>query len=210
MGIALLTMDRGDRMPLYNHCLEQVSRFVTPFAEHIKIVHPPKNDQVDLRDRVYEGYLQAKEKGYTWIVVIESDDYYKSDYLLRMWSHFDASDFIGSEFTIYYNLRNRTWERSHHPNHSSLFTTAFRVEAMKDFKWHLAHKTFLDLDIWKYARRFRRSFTDLPAIGIKHNLGKVGGNGHVQTFPNKDPELTWLKSKVDENSFEFYSKLELK
>lgn len=53
----------------------------------------------------------------------------------------------------------------------------------------------------------------MNAIGIKggHSNGTlVGGKGHKGTFPNKDQNITWLKSKVSPESFEFYSKLELK
>lgn len=211
MNDCLLTVDRGDRKIMYDHCLAQVARLQGGFKEHIQIIRPPKNGQPDLTERVYEGYKVALEKGYEWIIVIESDDYYAEDYILRMWHHFDRSDFIGSEFTYYYNLKNRTWERTHHPNHSSLFCTAFRVEAMKDFKWNAANKVFLDLDLWQYARKkgFRRTFIELPAIGIKHGIGLTGGKGHKATFPNRDPDLMWLKSKVDPVSFEFYSNLKL-
>jgi hypothetical protein len=208
--LALVTVDRGDRGFLYEHCLKQVSNFPVSL-DHIKIVRPPKSSQPDLTERMIEAYDIAVDKGYSWLIVIESDDFYPQDYILRMWQHFDASDFIGSEFTYYYNLRNRTWERSMHPNHSSLFCTAFRVSAMKDFKWKLAHKVFLDLDIWRYARKnnLRRTFIDTGAIGIKHGTGLCGGRGHVQKFKNTDSDLLWLKSKVDEKSFDFYGKLEL-
>lgn len=79
---------------------------------------------------------------------------------------------------------------------------------MKDFKWHQAHKVFLDLDIWRYARKFRRSFLELPAIGIKgHGFGMVGGKGHRQVMANRDPDLAWLKARVDDKSFALYESL---
>lgn len=206
MSIMLLTADRQDRPELLTHCKEQVSRFVSSFAEHQIIDYPAKNDRPDLTERVRVGYEYAKVQGYDWIAIIENDDHYKPEYLTQILRMTDGADFIGSEFTYYYNLRNRTWERTMHPNHSSLFCTAFRVSAMKDFKWNLANKVFLDLDLWEYARRFRRTFVELPAIGIKgHGQGLCGGKGHVQVMKNKDPDLAWLKSKIDEQSYNFYS-----
>jgi hypothetical protein len=206
-----LTMTRGDRPRLLEHCKWQVSRFAAKPDEHLIVDYAPKDGRPDLTERVKFGYEYAKEKGYDWCHVIEDDDAYKEDYILRQWHHFDNSDFIGSEFTYYFNLKNRTWERTHHPNHSSLFCTAFRVEAMKDFKWTAANKVFLDIDLWQFARKkgFRRTFIELPAIGIKHGIGMTGGKGHKATFPNRDPDLQWLKSKVDPVSFEFYSNLKL-
>lgn len=209
MSIAALTMSRGDRPLFLEHCKYQVSK-MKGIDDHIIINRPPVNAQPDLTQRVKEGVEEAKKRGHEWVVIIEDDDAYSEDHVLRMWSHFDRADFIGCEFTYYYNLRNRTWERTKHPNHSSLFCTAFRVSAMDNFKWHLAHKVFLDRDLWHYAKKFRRAFIEMSAIGIKHGIGLTGGKGHVQKFPNKDPELLWLKSKVSPESFEFYSKLELK
>jgi hypothetical protein len=212
MSIAAITATRGDRPQFLEHCKYQVS-MMQGIDEHIIIDHPPVNAQPDLTQRVKEGVQIAKEKGHEWAVIIEDDDFYPADHVLRMWPHFDRADFIGCEFTFYINLRNRTWERTSHPNHSSLFCTAFRISAMDNFKWHLAHKVFLDRDLWNYAKKFRRSFIEMNAIGIKGGHSKetlVGGKGHKGTFPNKDPELRWLKSKVDQESFEFYSKLELK
>lgn len=208
MSHALLTVDRGDRGIMLDHCLWQASRFTTSFEKHILITRPPKNGNPDLTERVKEGYDEAVKLGIDWIIVQESDDWYKDNYIHAIMQRANESDFIGSEFTHYYHIGNRTWERSMHLNHSSLFTTAFRVSAMKDFKWHTAHKVFLDLDIWRYARKFRRSFLELPAIGIKgHGFGLVGGKGHRQNLMNKDPDLHWLKMRVDETSFKFYQSL---
>lgn len=209
MSIAALTVTRGDRPQFLDHCKSQVSK-MKGIDEHIIINRAPVNSQPDLTQRVKEGVEEAKKRSHEWIVIVEDDDFYHIDHVLRMWAHFDTADFIGCEFTHYYNLRNRTWERTSHPNHSSLFCTAFRVSVMDNFKWHLAHKVFLDRDLWFYAKKFKRSFIEMTAIGIKHGQGLTGGKGHVQTFPNKDPNLAWLKSKVSPQSFEFYSKLELK
>lgn len=201
-------MSRGDRPLFLEHCKYHVSK-MKGIDDHIIIDRPPVNGQPDLTQRVKEGVEEAKKRGHEFCVIVEDDDFYNEDHILRMWPHFDKSDFIGSEFTIYYNLRNRTWERTSHPNHSSLFCTAFRVAAMDNFKWHLAHKVFLDRDLWHYAKKFRRAFIEMNAIGIKHGIGLTGGKGHVQTNKNKDPNLTWLQSKVSVESFEFYSSLKV-
>lgn len=206
--VLLITPDRNDRAELLNHCRWQVNRLAGNF-EHLIVNFEPVSAQHDIRERVKFGVDYALSNGFEWCSVLENDDFYAHHYLHTVCKLMDGADFIGSEFTYYHNLKNRTWERSHHPNHSSLFCTSFRASVMKDFKWHQAHRTFLDLDIWRYARRFRRTFTDLPAIGIKHGIGMTGGKGHSQTFPNKDGDLSWLKSKVDDVSYEFYSTLKV-
>lgn len=209
--IHLLTPDRGDRTELLEHCKLQVERMnpARNLGKHWIINDPSRTDKPDLTARIQRGYNLVRSESNDWIFIIENDDFYPSDYLQRFAPHMKDHDFIGSESTIYYNLRNRTWEETHHPNHSSLFCTAFRISAMANFKWHLADKVFLDLDIWKYARKFRRKFIDPPAIGIKHGMGLCGGKGHKQVFPNKDPDLSWLESNIEAVSFEFYSNLKV-
>lgn len=217
--IHLLTPDRGDRKELFTHCRRQVSLF-DQGGHTIKywlLNETPRTDKPDLTARIQRGYNLVKGHptpigdgpNSDWIFIVENDDFYGAGYLTRFMPYLAGYDFIGSDRTIYYNLRNRTWEETHHPNHSSLFCTAFRVSAMENFKWHQAHSVFLDLDIWKYAKRFRRRFIDTGAIGIKHGTGLCGGKGHQQVLPNKDPDLTWLRSRVDPVSFEFYSKLKV-
>lgn len=212
--IHFLTPDRGDRPELLKHCKEQVLRMHPSglLGHHWIISHTPPTDRPDLTDRIKKGchWIDSNVDIGDWAFIIENDDFYPADYLNAFSPHLKDYDFIGSDRTIYYNIRNRTWEETHHPNHSSLFCTAFRVSAMSGFKWHQAHPVFLDLDIWKYAKRFRRKFIDTGAIGIKgHGQGLCGGKGHVQTFPNKDADMSWLQSRVDKESFEFYSKLKV-
>lgn len=212
MAIALLTTDRGDRGPMFDFCLAQAERFVTT-GKHIVINHPPDNDKPDLTKRFKKGWEFAKDIGADWIVVIESDDAYPKDYVHSLATHFDRSDFIGSEFTHYYHLKSRTWEKTTHANHSSLFCTAFRTSALDGFNWRKAHPLFLDIDLWQYARKsgLRRTFTSTKAIGIKgHGYGMVGGKGHQMTFVNQDHDMAWLKSKVDTDAYVFYRSLKLK
>lgn len=209
MGHSLITVDRGDRRPLFNHCLNQVSRLTASFDSHIIINRPPKSFKPDIKERVHEGYLQAVDKGIDWLVMIESDDFYPAEYLHRVLLHADTSDFIGCEFSYYYNLVNRTWDKLEHKGRSSLYTTAFRVSAMKNFAWHRADDVFLDINIWNYAKRFRRTFINAGAIGIKHGIGLTGGKGHKTIFKNRDPELKWLEARVDKESMEFYKSLQL-
>lgn len=210
MSHMLLTPTRGDRTELLKHCLRQVSRFTTSVDSHLVVDYKPeKKDKKDLKERVKYGYDEAVKLGVDWIVMIEDDDHYPAEYLHRVLLHADKADFIGCEWSYYYNLRNRTWDKISHPGRASLYTTAFRVSAMKNFAWHRADPVFLDINIWNYAKRFRRSFVDAGAIGIKHGKGLCGGKGHVLEMKHKDAEMKWLEAKVDKESFEFYKTLTL-
>jgi hypothetical protein len=208
MSHMIVTPTRGDRPELLANCKRQVSRFDTSYEIHCIVDFAP-DSKPDIKERIRNGYETAIEHGVEWVVILEDDDFYPKDYLSKVVAQFDKSDFIGCEFSYYFNLKNRTWDKLEHRGRSSLYTTAFRVSAMKGFPWHRAHDVFLDQSIWNYAKRFRRTFVDAGAIGIKHGCGLTGGKGHRMVFKNRDPDLTWFESKVDKESFQFYKSLQL-
>jgi hypothetical protein len=84
---------------------------------------------------------------------------------------------------------------------------------MKDLQWQRLIRTktpFLDIEIWKYAKSTSKRckfIDDTGSIGIKHGIGLCGGKGHKMEMNNKDPDMTWLKARVDNDSFEFYKQL---
>lgn len=208
MSHIIVTPDRNDRPVMLEHCLKQVKCFNATHGCHRVVNFPPRGSGFDLTERIQEGWKEAIRNNMKWVIIVENDDYYPSDYLHKVLLNIDDFDFIGCEFTYYYNIRERTWERLYHPNRSSLFTTAFRVSAMLDFDWKRAHKLFLDIDIWKHARKYRRTFIDAGAVGIKgHGFGMAGGKGHVMKLKNKDPDMHWLESKVNKESLEFYKSI---
>jgi hypothetical protein len=169
----------------------------------LHINHAPTSKSFDLIERVRLGVEVARQMGFKKAFIVENDDWYSPD-------HFQPfeEDFVGYKDTIYYHIRNKTWEVTKHAGHSSLFSTAFKISAMDNFQWPKPNYVFLDIEIWKYAKRFKTLLkSGNPNIGIKHGIGLCGGMGHSQTFPFKDPEMNWLKAKVDPISFELYKGL---
>lgn len=172
------------------------------------IDYPPTTTLTpDLVERVRTGVMQAQSDGYDLVFIVEDDDYYQNDYFNRI----PEGDFIGSQKTTYYNLRNRSYQEWEHPKRSSLFLTGFRISALAQFEWPDPKEVFLDLDIWRYAIRNNRhiGWREVSAIGIKHGIGLCGGKGHVQRNKYNDLELEWLKANVDSDAYVFYKSLKL-
>lgn len=145
----------------------------------------------------------AKQDGFDLVFIIENDDFYPKDY-------FDTipdADFIGSDITTYYNLRNNTYQNFSHHKRSSLFTTGFKISALKGFNWPPDDYPNLDMRLWAFRKKFRMRETG--AIGIKHGVGKVGGRGHSMAMKYTDQDWEWLKSRVDIDAFTFYKSLNL-
>lgn len=214
---AIIVPDRGDRTQLREWCEHQVKQFHAEghmFTVYVDFV--PVNSRHDLIARIYQGIDVVKSKGIDLVFIVENDDFYPKDYLSKMGNPEDF-DFIGCEHSYYYNLSNLTWQRFDHSHRSSLFNTGFRISAMDGFPWERLirqNDVFLDIEIWKWARKRNRrkiKFVESTgSIGIKHGIGLCGGKGHRMDMLNKDPEMEWLKARIDADSFEFYKKLSQK
>jgi hypothetical protein len=207
---ATITPTRGDRPELLEFCKHQISRMTVKPAKSYFIGYPPTKFP-DLVDRIRMGVQRARTDGFSFVFIVEDDDFYPADYFERI-APTDNDCFIGSEQTTYYNLRNKTYDSFLHPKRSSLFTTGFNLDCIKYFEWPKPETIFLDVEMWKFAgqKQLKRRFVETGAIGIKHNTGLVGGKGHKMTFKNMDEEMAWLKSKVDQESYIFYKSLKLK
>lgn len=208
MTFTAIIPDRGDRKELTDQCFRQLGRMKVGPNKVFHIDYHPESEGYDLKTRLHRGYLQAKSDGFDWVFIIENDDSYPDNYFEKFLPYMDKYDFIGQATTIYYHLGARVWREQNHNHRSSLFTTAFRVSAMANFDWAKSAMVFIDLDIWNYARKKGNSkFIQTGAIGIKHGVGLCGGIGHRVHTGNQDPEMKWLKERVDSDSFLFYKGL---
>lgn len=206
-NIATITPARGGERPQFmDFCKLQVER-MRP-VHQIYIDHKPISSAIDLVPRIRLGIETARSLGCDRVAIVENDDWYDHDYLSQI--NLDDYDAFGWGTTYYYNLRNRTWQLNYHQDtHSSLFSTAFKIGLLDDFRWPPDDNPWLDIALWKHFRGKRAflSQADPPCIGIKHGIGKVGGKAHGFEMKNKDPQLEWLKSNVDDQAFKFYSEM---
>lgn len=171
--------------------------------------HPPRGTFPDLVPRMKLGIARAKEAGCEYAFVVEDDDWYPIDYLRTKVLDFD---FIGYSSTVYYNLKTKTYATFNHKNRSSLFCTGFRIAALEGFNWPSDNTVFLDIEIWDFAIRKKKKIVleqHNPCLGIKHGIGKTGGKAHGWTMKNFDRDGSFLKSRVDDDAFEFYKGLKV-
>lgn len=207
MSFCTITADRGDRPQLLDFCKHQIDRMTVKPDKSYFIDYKPKNGEIDLIPRIQEGIRQAKADGIEWAFILENDDFYDPHYFEGL--VLSNADFYGENHSIYYNLRNRTWQDIRHPARASLYTTGFRIAALDGFNWPKSTERFLDIALWNHAQRKKIRWRSTKAIGIKTGLGLCGGKGHVMTMPNKDPNLDWLKANTDQESYIFYQTLKL-
>lgn len=201
-----ITTDRGDRAQYFHFCQHQLARMTIQPQETFFINHEPLSDAIDITMRVRLGIAAAEKAGIDICYIVESDDFYGADYFETM--AIGDNDFIGASKSLYYNVKNSTYQEFNHPTRSSLYCTGFRISALKRFSWPPNDTRFLDLILWKYALKYRHKLIDSPvAVGIKHGIGMTGGNMHKKVMQNKDPDYSFLKSKVDTEAYAFYRSL---
>lgn len=205
MKIAAIIPDRNDRPDFTERCLFMMGRQTYPI-EVIHVNYNPKDSSFDLTQRIKYGIDAAKANDIDFVFIIENDDYYPKDYIKRLlkYTHYDI---IGSNSSIYYNLQNRTHFNFSHPGRASLFTTGFRLSAIRNIKLPSDDYINLDLHLWKNSRMLKSKFVDAGAIGIKHGKGLCGGKGHSMIMVNKDPDLRYLRSATDRDMFDFYKSI---
>lgn len=208
MTWATVTPSRGDRPELLQFCVKQLTELTGGTRNYLMNDRPITAD-FDLVPRIRKGIELARRDGFTHVFIVEDDDFVTKEYFQ---TDLDF-DFFGYSESTYYNLRNKTYATFKHPGRSSLFTTAFKISALDDFVWPPDNYVFLDLKIWQHAAKKKKAKIRLlknnPCLGIKHNVGKVGGKGHRMTMKNKDNDLKFLKSRVSGEAFEFYTKMML-
>lgn len=209
MKIGILLPDHGGRDELIDFALGQICKqTVKPDAiMHIDKYQIRPNGSTDLLERLRIGVDQARQSDIEFLLIWE-DDFYPSDYIERF-IPYTRFDFVGQEYTHYYQLKNKAWERYDHPRRSSLFTTGLKVSALDSWDWKALRPdtAFVDIKLWEYAHKKTKAFIDTGAIGIKTGIGRCAGKGHLVSMRNKDEDFSFLKSKVDKEAFEFYMDL---
>lgn len=210
MKIATITPTRGsERKPLFEFCKEQIDRQTQQPHNRYYMAFDPLDGAKDLTRRVRQAWELAKRDGIEWCVIMEDDDAYQDTHIATYAQYFKDYDFVGDPWTTYYRLDTNRYETEHHHGRASLFTTAFRVDAMEKFTWPPDEYVFLDVPLWKYAKgNHRCKFIKSGAVGIKgHGMGIVGGKGHRSKLRHDDVGLKFLRQNVGQRQFEFYRQL---
>jgi len=219
MKIAVVIPTRGDRPEFLNHCKKMIHRQTYPPDEIIFVDYiPEKNNQIDLTKRYRSGLSMAIKKKCNYIVFWEDDDWYDEKYIewsIKQWEYCDKPDVFGISSSYYFNIKIMKGAKFDHPGRSSMFCTSLHIKENinKVWTWPLDSERFLDLWIWRKWNTHSKNtvdFTDkIYTIGIKHGIGLTGGGGHdtSSNFYTDTYDSEWLKSHIDDYSYNFYCSL---
>ena len=222
MKIGVIIPTRGDRPLFLKNCLRLIKNQTLQPYEVYFVDDPPTSDQCDITKRYRLGYDYFRNKGMDVLFFMEDDDWYHQDYLRQMvaqWVHCNKPELFGTNYTIYYNIRLFKYFTMRHTRRSATMSTMILPDM--DFDWCRDQEAYVDSHLWFCAKHIK-SGKKLDGkvfrpeheicVGIKHGIGKTGGENHT-TFLHRylgngatdDSTKIWLKKTVDFESFEFYS-----
>lgn len=206
IGIIIPTRDRPEFL---KNCLRLIdNQSIKPTA--IEIVNDaPLNSDIDITWRYKLGYERLKNKGLDLIAFIEDDDWYSPDYLKFMsdqWLTWGRPDIIGTNFTIYYQIKLKKHFTMFHEQRSSAMNTLIKPDLQ--FAWCPDNEPYTDLHLWNLATGLKGIVIEPPilSIGIKHGVGSCGGRSHLDRLHRyKNDDNGFLKNIVDADSYKFYT-----
>lgn len=146
---------------------------------------------------------------YDRIVVIEDDDWYRSDYLSLVANALERHSIVGATNAKNYHVPSRLWRVSDNHQHSALCQTAFRAEHVPLLTALLQEATepFVDYALWTRLGMFKGLCVPREAcIGIK-GLYDGLSLSHQEPLGQFDRDGNVLKAWIGETDAEYYLSL---
>jgi hypothetical protein len=220
MNVGLIIPDRGDRPRFMDNSMRMLAEQTLKPVYIAYENYPPASEKCDITPRYRSGYFNClkfsrEEMPLDVIALWENDDFYSKNYLETMVEHWlmkGKPDIFGTEYTIYYHIKLRKYYQMGHKTRASAMNTLLKPGL--NITWGKDEDPFTDL--WMWTRSGLQGKTFNPgrhiSIGIKHGVGKTGGQSHVDRFDRYGPprgtddaDLKFLKENMDDESFKFYS-----
>lgn len=216
--IVALVPTRGDRHQMLQNMKRLMSNQTKQLHGMVVVDDAPVDPNIkDITFRYRTGLSRIFDQypDCNLVALIEDDDYYHPEYLetmCRHWIQAARPSTFGYGDTYYYHLGLNAKHYQIHRERSSAFTT-FMTRDLLNMQWPKDDYSFVDIDIWKQFPG-KTVIADKPlAVGIKGykegaHFGGIGHNDQWSAYhKGPDPDLTWLKSVVDPESFEFYKSI---
>jgi len=211
-NIGIIIPDRNDRPVFTANCYRQL-KAVLPFVSLAHVNGPPQANVIDITRRYKFGYNILRNQGIDLIFCIENDEWYCADYfnvIIEAWKANGRPDLFGIDYTYYYHIKLKRYFKYEHTGRSSMMCTVIKPDL--DIAWPKDNYPFTDMHLWRFMQNKKTFRPDEPiAISMKgHGVGMTGGTGHTDRlgrYVHQDEGFGFLRGHLDNESFEFFSKL---
>jgi hypothetical protein len=218
--IGLITPTRGREREIFlTHAKWQIQQQTVKPDIALIVDYEPESDNKDITQRYRRGFENLfNEEKCDVVLCWEDDDYYKPNYIEKMihlWLANNKPVMFGFNNSYYYNINDQKWFNVWHTARASMMNTLVTKEVIKE-KWIFPDDDpWTDFRLWTTIKNTKAvKYNEVLCIGIKHNIGMVGGNNHGSIYQNADTKhivddngMKWLESQVDIKSIELYRSL---
>lgn len=214
MKIAVIIPDRNDRPEFLKACKSMLkSQTVQPDEIYI-VNYPSKSQDCDITERYRIAYHWFDGMDYDVIFFMENDDYYAPNYIeqmLLMWQSAEKPDLFGIGYTYYYHLGLKKYVKFEHKRRASMMNTLIKPDL--NFKWCVDNYAYTDAHLWQTIKNRVTCFPETPiSLGIKHGIGKSGGEYHKTRLERydlgfNDSDFTFLREHTTPEMFDFYTRM---
>lgn len=213
--IVCLVPTRGDRKRMLGRCIEMMERQTLLPREVFLMNDPPLDaEKKDITWRYRTGLERISERhpDLDLVLFIEDDDWYSSSYIEvfhRAWSDAGRPDIFGISETRYYHVGLRKHYHEVHPGRASAFSTGMTLEGARRMRWPSDEHSFVDLEMWRQLNGPTFTIDPPLCIGMKGHgegrfFGGIGHNDEWKGYMHNDEDLSWIRSILDQDSFDFY------
>lgn len=218
MKVAVIIPDRGDRPEFLEQCFKMLD-YQTRKPDKIVLANWVANsEECDITERYRIAYNGLNGCGFDCVLFMENDDFYAPNYIetmIREWVSNGKPDLFGTKYTIYYHLGIKMHVKFDHPRRASMMNTLLKTDMVID--WCEDNYPYTDAWLWNKIV-FRKTFCpeSIISLGIKHGIGKSGGEFHrtrMQRYHlegNKDENFEFLTNIVGSEMIKFYKKIHKK
>lgn len=213
LKVAVIIPDRGDRPDFMEHCEWMILNQINcGHLEYFFVNYPARSDKCDITERYRTAYHSFDGAGLDCILFMENDDWYSPFYihnLVKAWIENGKPDLFGIGYTYYYHIGINKYIKFDHPRRASMMNTLIKPDLK--FEWCADDYPYTDAWLWNKIKNRKTWLPEAPiSIGIKHGIGKSGGEYHrtkLERYNNDDSDLSFLSSIVDQKSLEFYKEM---
>lgn len=140
------------------------------------------------------------------VFIIEDDDFYKAHYLEKMMPRIAGHTAAGEINTIYYNVFYKRYVVNGNTTWSSLFQTAFTLEALPVLEECYTEK-FIDYVFFRKLTNINLFKDGTLSVGMKGQAGRYGiGAGHQRTMNMiEDHNWEYLIKLIGEEDAKYYN-----
>jgi hypothetical protein len=147
------------------------------------------------------------------VIVIEDDDFYRPEWIQFCIEGLKSAELFGEGRALYYNVRDRWWQRHRNMKHSSLCSTAFTRKVMPYLRGLCQNATggFVDMKLWLESPFTKKVVDPMTkefgfthrVVGIKAMPGTVGySDQHKRRVRESidDVDGSFLRGEIGEDA----------